>query len=106
MGVMSVMVPTDVPIAVDTKQLMMNSAATANFAGMMDSRKYATLCALLRPTTPTNMPAAMKISIMVTMFLSPMPLPMRASLSSKLSALFCAQATSSAMRNTTTIGME
>ena len=33
-GVMSVIVPTEVPIAVDTKQLTTNSTATENFAGI------------------------------------------------------------------------
>ena len=87
-GTMSVMVPTEVPIAVDTKQLITNSTATEYFDGMIDSRKYATLSALLRPTTPTNIPAAMNMSIMVTMFLSPMPLPISSSFSSKLRARF------------------
>ena len=58
------------------------------FDGMIDSRKYATLSALLQPTTPTNIPAAMNMSIMVTMFLSPMPLPISSSFSSKLRARF------------------
>ena len=87
-GVMSVMVPTDVPMESDTKQLTTNSTATEYFDGMIDSRKYATLSALLRPTTPTNIPAAMNMSIMVTMFLSPMPLPISSSFSSKLRARF------------------
>ncbi len=34
-GVISVIVPTDVPIAVDTKQATIKSTATANFAGIM-----------------------------------------------------------------------
>lgn len=33
-GVISVIVPTDVPIAVDTKQATIKSTATANFAGI------------------------------------------------------------------------
>ena len=40
------MVPTEVPIAVDTKRLITNSTATEYFDGMIDSRKYATLSAL------------------------------------------------------------
>ncbi len=39
MGVMRVMVPTEVPMAQETKQLMMNSTTTAKRAGKMDSRK-------------------------------------------------------------------
>ena len=39
MGVMRVMVPTDVPIAVDTKQEATNSTATEAPAGVTDSRK-------------------------------------------------------------------
>ena len=106
MGVMSVMVPTLVPIAVETKQLTTKSTATANFAGMRESMKYATLSALERPTTPTNMPAARKMSSIVTMFLSPMPLPISTSFSSKDRVRFWQQATSSAMRKMTTMGME
>ena len=105
MGVISVIVPTDVPMAVETKQLTTKSTATANRGGITDSRKYATLSALLRPTTPTKIPAAMKIRIMVTMFLSPMPLPIRTILSSNFSFLFCRHATSSATRKATTMGM-
>ncbi len=37
MGVMSVMVPTLVPMAVETKQLTTNSTATANLDGMIES---------------------------------------------------------------------
>ena len=39
MGMMRVMVPTEVPIAVETKQATTNSTATASFAGVMDKRK-------------------------------------------------------------------
>ena len=39
MGVIRVMVPTEVPIAVDTKQAAMNSTATEAQAGVTDSRK-------------------------------------------------------------------
>ena len=39
MGVMSVMVPTDVPIESDTKQLTTNSTATEYSAGMTDSMR-------------------------------------------------------------------
>ena len=106
MGVMSVMVPTLVPIAVETKQLTTNSTATANFDGMIESIKYATLSALERPTTPTNIPAAKKMSSIVMMFLSPTPRPISVSFSSNDSARFWQQATSSAMRKMTTIGME
>lgn len=86
MGVMSVMVPTLVPIAVETKQLTTNSTATANFDGMIESMKYATLSALERPTTPTNIPAAKKMSSIVMMFLSPTPRPISVSFSSNDSA--------------------
>ena len=73
MGVISVMVPTDVPIAMETRQATTKSTTTANRAGIRDSMKYATLCAELLPTTPTKMPASMKISSMIMMFLSPTP---------------------------------
>ena len=99
------MVPTEVPIAVDTKQLITNSTATEYFDGMIDSRKYATLSALLRPTTPTNTPAARKMRIIVMMFLSPTPLAMTSSFSSNDSARFCRQATRIAARKATTMGI-
>ena len=38
-GVISVIVPTEVPIATDTKQLTTKSTATANCAGMIESMK-------------------------------------------------------------------
>ena len=72
-GVISVIVPTDVPMAVDTKQATTKSTATANLAGISDSIKYATLSALLLPTTPTKVPATRKISSIVIIFLSAMP---------------------------------
>ena len=73
MGVSNVIVPTEVPMAVEIKQLTTNSTATPNWGGMTLSMKYATLCALERPTTPTKAPAARKISSIVMMFLSPTP---------------------------------
>ena len=39
MGVISVMVPTDVPIDSDTKQLTTNSTATANCTGTTESSR-------------------------------------------------------------------
>ena len=39
MGARSVIVPTDVPMAMDTKHATTNSTATASFTGAMDSRK-------------------------------------------------------------------
>lgn len=57
-GVMSVMVRPTSPIETDTKQLTTNSTATAYSVGITDSRRYATLSTLSRPTTPTKMPAA------------------------------------------------
>ena len=38
-GVISVMVPTDVPIATETKQLTTNKTITANCGGMIESKK-------------------------------------------------------------------
>ena len=72
-GVRSVIVPTDVPIAVETKHATTNRTATENLAGMILSIKYATLSALLRPTTPTNIPAVRNMSSMVIIFLSVSP---------------------------------
>ena len=84
-GAIRVIVPTEVPIARDTKALTTKSTRTANLAGIKESRKYATLSALLLPTTPTKIPATMKISTMVIIFLSPTPLAITANLSSNLS---------------------
>ena len=92
-------------MAMDTKQLTRNSTSTAKRAGMIESRQYATLSALLRPTTPTKIPAVIKIRIMVIMFLSPTPAAMIFSLSSNFNFGFCRQAISSAVRNETTIGI-
>ena len=39
MGARSVIVPTDVPMAMETKHATTNSTATASFTGAMDSRK-------------------------------------------------------------------
>ena len=75
-GVRSVIVPTDVPIAVETKHATTNKTATENLAGMILSIKYATLSALLRPTTPTNIPAVRNMSSMVIIFLSVSPFAM------------------------------
>ena len=104
MGVSSVMVPTDVPMAVEIKQATTNSTATANLGGMMDSMKYATLCAPLRPTTPTNAPAARKIRSIVMMLGSPRPRPMIVSFSLKETLRFCRQAVRIATRNAATMG--
>ena len=103
-GVINVIVPTDVPMATDTKQATTNNTATENLAGISDNMKYATLSALLLPTTPTKEPAARKIRSMVIIFLSPTPCAMISSFLSKFTALFCKQATRTAVRNATTIG--
>ena len=73
-GVINVIVPTDVPMATDTKQATTNNTATENLAGISDNMKYATLSALLLPTTPTNAPAVKKIRSIVIIFLSSKPL--------------------------------
>ena len=81
MGVRRVMVPTEVPIATDTKQATINSTDTENLAGIKLSIQYATLSAL-----------------------SPTPCAIISSFLSKSSDLFCRQATRIAARNATTIG--
>ena len=103
-GVSSVIVPTEVPIARDTKHATPNKTATENRAGIIDSIKYATLSALLRPTTPTNTPAVKKISSIVIIFLSASPCAIMPSFSSKLTLRFCRQATKIATRKANTIG--
>ena len=104
-GVISVIVPTDVPMATETNALTTKRTKTENLAGIMESIKYATLSALLLPTTPTKIPAAMKIRIIVIMFLSPTPLAITSSLSSNFNFGFCKHATNNATRNATTIGI-
>ena len=99
------MVPTEVPIASETNALTTKRTSTANSAGITESRKYATLSALLLPTTPTNAPAAIKISIMVIIFLSPTPFAIISSLLSKLRLGFWTHATISAIKKITTIGI-
>ena len=103
-GIRRVIVPTEVPIATDTKQATTNKTATENLAGMRLSIQYATLSALLLPTTPTKEPAARKIRSMVIIFLSPTPCAMISSFLSKFNALFCRQATRIAARNAITMG--
>ena len=83
-GVSKVIVPTDVPMASETKHATPNKTATENLVGMIDNIKYATLSALLRPTTPTNTPAVRKISSIVIIFLSASPCAIMPSFSSKL----------------------
>ena len=103
-GTRSVIVPTEVPIATDTKQATTNKTATENLAGINVSIKYATLSALLLPTTPTKDPAVKKISSIVIIFLSPTPCAIISSFLSKHTVLFCRHATRMAARNATTIG--
>ena len=105
MGAISVMVPTEVPMASDTKQATTNSTATEKRAGTTESIKYATLWAELRPTTPTNAPAVRKISSMLMIFLSPTPRPISSSFCSKFSFGFCRQATRIATRKAMTMGI-
>ena len=87
-GAINVIVPTEVPIAVDTKHATTNNTATENLAGISESMKYATLSALLLPTTPTKLPATRKINNIVIIFLSASPCAMMDNLSSKLTSLF------------------
>ena len=103
-GVISVIVPTLVPIAVDTKHATIKSTTTENRAGIIESIKYATLSALLLPTTPTNTPAVRNIRSIVIIFLSASPPAIISSFSSKDTALFCIHATKIDARNATIIG--
>ena len=75
-GTINVIVPTDVPIASDTRQLTAKSTTTANCGGISERIKYATLLADDRPTIPTKIPASRNMIIMVIMLGSPMPFPM------------------------------
>ena len=103
-GVNNVIVPTEVPIATDTKQATTNKTATENLAGISVSIKYATLSALLLPTTPTNEPAARKINSIVIIFLSPTPCAIISSFLSNTNSRFWIHATRIAARNATMIG--
>ena len=103
-GTISVIVPTDVPIAIDTKQATTKRTITANLAGISDSIKYATLSALLRPTTPTNAPAVRNMSSIVMIFLSASPCAIIPSFSSNVTLWFCKQATNIATRKAIMIG--
>ena len=103
-GTSKVIVPTEVPIATETKQATTNNTATENLAGISVNIQYATLSALLLPTTPTKEPAARKISSIVMIFLSPTPRAMSSSFLSKSTFRFCRHATRIAARNATTIG--
>ena len=104
-GVISVIVPTEVPIATDTKHATIKRTITANRAGINCSIKYATLSALSRPTTPTNTPAVRNISSIVIIFLSAIPCAMISSFSSKDTSLFCRQAVKIATKKATIIGI-
>ena len=104
-GVINVIVPTDVPIATDTKHATINKTITANFAGISCNIKYATLSALSRPTTPTNTPAVKKINSIVIIFLSAIPCAIISSFSSKDTFLFCRHAVKIATKKATIIGI-
>ena len=51
MGVISVIVPTDVPIAVETKQLTINKTQTANRGGMIERTKKFTVSVIAQDVT-------------------------------------------------------
>ena len=104
-GEIKVIVPTEVPIAKETNALTTNKTKTANCGGIKESIKYATLSALLLPTTPTKTPATIKIKIMITIFLSPTPFAIKPNFSSNFTFGFWKQATKSAIKKITTIGM-
>ena len=72
---------------------------------MMDMAGVTTLFAEDLPTTPTKIPASMKMRIIVIIFGSLMPVPITASLSLSCRARFCRQATSRAIKNMTTTGI-
>ena len=104
-GVSNVIVPTEVPIAVDTKQATIKRTATAYRAGINPSIKYATLSALLLPTTPTKVPAVKKIKSIVIIFLSASPCAIRLNFSSNDTLRFCKHATKIAAKKAMIIGM-
>ena len=105
MGTIRVIVPTEVPIARETKQLTTKSTTTANCGGTSDKIKYATLFAEVLPTIPTKIPDSINMMIIVIMFGSLIPFPISSSLSFILSSWFCIQATNNATRKITTTGI-
>ena len=104
-GVTTAIVPTDVPMAVETKAATTKSTTTANCAGIKSNKKYAAAEALERPRIPAKIPAQRKMRIMRKIFLSPMAPAIIFIFLSKLSLRFWMQATKIATRKAPTIGM-
>ena len=105
-GASAAIVPMDVPIDTEIKQLMIKSPATIKWAGISDSPR---LTVLSTPpaavTAPENAPAQRKMRLMVMIFSSPTPCAMIFTFSSKLTFRFCRNATNSAIRNATMAGI-
>ena len=105
-GASAAIVPMEVPMETEIKQLMMKRPATIKCAGISDRPRFTVLStppAAL--TAPENAPAQRKIRLMVMIFSSPTPFAMILTFSSKLTFLFCKNATNSAIRNATIAGI-
>ena len=105
-GANAAIVPIDVPMETEIKQLITKSPDTIKCAGIRDRPRFTVLStppAAL--TAPENPPAQRKIRLIVMIFSSPTPFAISLIFSSKLTFLFCRNATNSAMRNATIAGI-
>ena len=92
-------VPTEVPIAVETKQLITNTPTTANSAGIIDKPNCTVLSTPpIELTAPENIPAQRKMRIIVMIFFSPTPFVKVSSFSPNDLFLFWIIATASATK--------
>ena len=102
-GASTVIVPQEVPIAIEMIHAMINSPGTAKLAGMMSSSIYAVLSAPPDAfATPEKAPARRKMNSMIVMLSSPIPFAQAVIFSSKGRSLFCTKATARAIMNATT----
>ena len=107
MGARAAMVPMEVPMDTEIKHPMTKSPATATPGGRTESPRFTVLSTPpAAVTAPEKPPAQRKIRLMVMMLSSPTPFAMIWIFSSKLTFLFCRNATHRAMRNATMVGME
>ena len=106
MGASAAMVPIDVPMEIEIKQPITNKPATANLAGINDNPKFTVLSTPPAAcTAPANAPAKIKIRHIIIIFSSPAPFAMMLNFSSNVFFGFCTNATTSAIKNPTVIGI-
>ena len=105
-GARAEMVPTEVPMEIDTKQAIRNRPATANWLGRKVRNRYTVLSAPpAAEIAPEKAPAARNTKHMVKMFSSATPVAITFSLALKSSFRFWKQATARAMRKITMAGV-